>query len=533
MPKEHQLGEIINQRYKITHILGEGGVGITYSALDIETNSIIALKAVSLRQLDDWKQVELFEREAKVLAKLEHPAIPKYLDYFDIESDKDKVFYIVQQQAPGKSLFELVESGWRTTEAEVKQIAEQILSILVYLHALDPPVIHRDIKPHNLIRSDNSKIFLVDFGAVQNTYYDTLMQGSTVVGTYGYMSPEQFRGKAEPATDLYSLGATLLYLLTHRSPSELPQNTLKLDFRSQINISDSFADWLDKILEPDVEDRFSSANEALNRLHKKKPVTNKRNTSRKLIALLIFALLGTGIFKLNNYKFDILLKSEYYQKKICNNSKFAKKYINKGKDINANFSFDKNTQSFLSCLVGRNDSELIELLKANKSKIGDIQTYNTILFFRAIFDRDIDRVKRLLATKINVNTKFDKKVKCEGYGRYYCSYYYCPQSTPLYEAILRKDVDIVKLLVDNGAELNESCKAYRTNTVQHDDFITPLSKAIHLRDAEIVDFLIEKGAKVDSTLTPYTLSERILNRDIEDYKINAENVLKRGLECRL
>jgi len=252
MAKEHQSEEIINQRYKITHVLGKGGVGITYSAIDLKNDSTVAIKAVSLRQLDDWKQVELFEREARVLAKLDHPHIPRYLDYFDIKTEKDKVFYIVQQLAPGKSLFQLVESGWRTTEAEVKQIAEQILLILTYLHAQDPPIIHRDIKPHNLIRSDDGKIFLVDFGAVQNTYYDTLMQGSTVVGTYGYMAPEQFRGKAEPATDLYSLGATLLYLLTHRSPSELPQNALKLNFKSQVNISESFSDWLDKILEPDI-----------------------------------------------------------------------------------------------------------------------------------------------------------------------------------------------------------------------------------------------------------------------------------------
>ena len=88
-------------------------------------------------------------------------------------------------------------------EIEVKQIVEQVLLILVYLHSLDPPVIHRDIKPDNIIRDRQGNIYLVDFGAVQNTYHNTLMQGSTVVGTYGYMSPEQFRAKAVPATALH------------------------------------------------------------------------------------------------------------------------------------------------------------------------------------------------------------------------------------------------------------------------------------------------------------------------------------------
>ena len=192
----YKPADLINNRYRITRVLGKGGVAITYQAINLETESNVAIKVVSLQQLNDWKQVELFQREAEVLSKLEHPAIPQYIDYFDIETETDKAFYIVQQLAPGKSLFDLVESGWRANETEVKKIARQVLEILSYLHSLKPPVIHRDIKPNNLIRSDDGTIYLVDFGAVQNTYYNTLMQGSTVVGTYGYMAPEQFRSKA-------------------------------------------------------------------------------------------------------------------------------------------------------------------------------------------------------------------------------------------------------------------------------------------------------------------------------------------------
>jgi serine/threonine protein kinase len=103
----------------------------------------------------------------------------------------------------------------------------------------------------------------VDFGAVQDTYQNTLTGGSTVVGTYGYIAPEQFSGQATLATDLYSLGATLLFLLSRRDPADLPQRKLKIDFRPYIQVSPAFADWLDRMLDPIAEDRFQSAKEAL------------------------------------------------------------------------------------------------------------------------------------------------------------------------------------------------------------------------------------------------------------------------------
>jgi serine/threonine protein kinase len=228
MEQLHQTEDIIAQRYRIIDTLGQGGSGTTYLAQDLQTSQRVALKALSLHRMNDWKMMELFEREAKVLAQLNHPAIPRYLEYFHVDTPSDRSFYIAQQLAQGKSLAALVQEGWHATEVEVRRIAEQILEILVYLHEQTPHVIHRDIKPQNIIRREDGQVFLVDFGAVQDTYYNTFMRGSTVVGTFGYMAPEQFRGQAVPATDLYGLGATILFLLTHRSPAELPTDGLKL-----------------------------------------------------------------------------------------------------------------------------------------------------------------------------------------------------------------------------------------------------------------------------------------------------------------
>jgi serine/threonine protein kinase len=261
----YQPGDIIRDRYQIQAILGYGGTGMTYAAMDLQTQTAVAVKVLSLRQLTDWKLLELFEREARVLENLDHPFIPDYVEHFHQDVGGDRRFFLVQELAAGKSLADLVEQGWRATEKEVQEIAVQVLDILNYLHWLTPPVIHRDIKPQNLIRRQDGKVFLVDFGAVRDTYRHTLTSG-TFVGTLGYMPPEQFRGQAFFATDLYALGATLLFLLTHRSPADLPQKRLKLDFRDRIQVSAFFADWLEKMLEPLVEDRFHSAQEALQAL---------------------------------------------------------------------------------------------------------------------------------------------------------------------------------------------------------------------------------------------------------------------------
>lgn len=259
----HHPGEIIVERYRILSILGQGGVGITYEAEDLQNSQKVALKVLSLRRMNDWKKMELFEREARILSQLNHPAIPRYLDYFQVDSDRDRSFYIAQQLAEGKSLAVLVENGWQPDENEVRDLATQVLKILEYLHSLTPPVIHRDIKPQNIIRQENGQVFLVDFGAVQDTYHNTGTGGSTVIGTYGYMAPEQFRGQAVLSTDLYGLGTTLLFLLSRKSPGDLPQRKLKIDFRSCVQISQEFADWLDKMLEPVIEDRFTSTKVAL------------------------------------------------------------------------------------------------------------------------------------------------------------------------------------------------------------------------------------------------------------------------------
>ena len=228
----YQINDIVAEKYRITKFLGQGGVRTTYEAENLNNSHRVAIKVTSLRQSKDWKVLELLERETRILAFLDFPSIPKYIDYFHVDTSSDRYFYLVRELVTGHSLFDLVQQGWRFNEEEVRQIAIQVLEILNYLHRQTPPIIHRDIKPQNLIRNEEGKLFLVDLGSVQEVYRQTVSDGSTFVGTLGYMPPEQLRGQSSFASDLYSLGATLLFLLTKKSLDQLSQKRMKPDFRS-------------------------------------------------------------------------------------------------------------------------------------------------------------------------------------------------------------------------------------------------------------------------------------------------------------
>ncbi len=269
----------ISDRYEIKHALGgtknsdrqpkNHSPVSTFLAWDHQKQINVVLKALAFEQLQGWKPLELFEREARSLAQLNHSAIPRYLDYLEHREANAPAatFYLVQAYVRGLSMGEQVQRGDRFSEAEVKVIARQGLEILDYLHSLNPPLIHRDIKPDNLIYRPSPdgadpQLYLVDFGAAQAVN----SSGSTVIGTYGYMAPEQFQGQASTASDLYSFGATLLNLLTHQDPIALPSQRLRIDFRSVLNLSDDFALWLDGLLAPIAVDRFCSARQALEAL---------------------------------------------------------------------------------------------------------------------------------------------------------------------------------------------------------------------------------------------------------------------------
>lgn len=260
-----QAGQILHERYQLQKQLGHALNRQTWLAQDLATlpHQLVIIKLLGFVGGVQWETLKLFEREAQVLQQLEHPRIPKYHDDFCLNQGS-LWFGLVQEYLPGSSLQELLHQGKKFTEQQIYQIAIDVLHILIDLHELNPPVLHRDIKPGNLIWGEDRQIYLVDFGTVQA---QVMQEASfTIVGTYGYTPMEQFGGRAVPASDLYALATTLIHLATGVAPADLPQKNLQIQFTEFVNLSPKFVDWLQQLSAPAVERRFSTARLALSSL---------------------------------------------------------------------------------------------------------------------------------------------------------------------------------------------------------------------------------------------------------------------------
>ena len=271
-------GDILNGIYQIQQQLSKRGGRETLLAQNLNTEQLVIIKLLKFGLDAEWSDFKLFEREAQTLKNLDLAAIPNYLDYFELNLPHARGFALVQEYINAPSLEESIQNGRNFSEEEIKQVAEALLDILLYLHQRQPAIIHRDIKPSNILLSDRSgnsvgRVYLVDFGAVKNI---AAAEGGTitVVGTYGYMPPEQFGGKATPASDLYSLGATLIYLATGRHPTDLPSQDGRIEFTAAVSLSPVFVSWLRQMTEPSCDRRFRSAIEALQALQKPEAIEN-------------------------------------------------------------------------------------------------------------------------------------------------------------------------------------------------------------------------------------------------------------------
>ena len=265
------IGQELGDRYLIEALLGKQTGRRTFLAKDSQMNQLVVLKLILFGPDFTWEDLKLFEREAKTLKSLDHPAIPKYLDSFEVETLIGKGFVLVQTYIEARSLKEWANSGRRFSEPALVQMAEALLRILDYLHSQVPAVVHRDIKPSNILLSESSTesedntegVYLVDFGSVQTVAHSGTM---TVVGTYGYMPPEQFGGRSLPASDIYSLGATLIYLASGKHPADLTGDDFQLAFSDYVTVSPALTQWLTQLTYADLARRTASAAEAFQQL---------------------------------------------------------------------------------------------------------------------------------------------------------------------------------------------------------------------------------------------------------------------------
>jgi serine/threonine protein kinase len=284
--KEPTQAPWLTERYIPQTCLGRKAGRQTWLAIDQVTGDSVVVKRLAFGRDFLWDDLKLFEREAQTLKSIDHPAIPKYLDFFDLESEGEQGFALVQSYIDARSLEEHVKSGRRFSEADLKEIAIQILEIIDYLHHCQPPVIHRDIKPSNILLAESDVgvglVYLVDFGSVQ---FLAAREGSTItiVGTYGYMPPEQFGGRAYPSSDFYSLGATLIYLATGRHPADIPQGKdLRLNFELLANLSLEMTEWIREMIHPIADERPNSVQKLLDSLQQSEMETIQKQTNAQI-----------------------------------------------------------------------------------------------------------------------------------------------------------------------------------------------------------------------------------------------------------
>lgn len=262
---------LFRDRYKILRILGRGGFGVTFLArnMTLPANPLCVIKQLSpqVNHHKTWERAkERFEKEAITLGQLgSHSQIPMLLDFFETRGE----FYLVQEYVRGYTLAREVRRNGVKTEASVKQFLQEILPVLSYIHK--HRVIHRDIKPQNILRcKDDGRLVLIDFGAVKDELMQQANNTSVVgnpsthfVGTMGFAPPEQFCLSPVYASDIYAVGITCIYLLTGKAPLEFDHDPItgEILWQKQVNVSEHFGNLLNKMIKTSLTERFKSVDE--------------------------------------------------------------------------------------------------------------------------------------------------------------------------------------------------------------------------------------------------------------------------------
>jgi len=250
-------GDLKSGRYRVIRPLGGGAMKRVYLAEDLRlANRKCALAELIDTFSDDQSRnaaITAFEREAQILASLDHPNIPKVLDAFS-ENDRH---YLITEFITGSTLEDvLARKGGRLSYDDVQKIALQALDVLQYLHSRRPPIIYRDIKPSNLMMLPDGTLKMIDFGIARHFQPS---KTATLLGTPGYAPPEQYKGKVDPRSDLYSLAAVLHQALTGRDPTTEPPFSFPSVLELAPNVPAYFARAVDLALSYDPVNRPQSA----------------------------------------------------------------------------------------------------------------------------------------------------------------------------------------------------------------------------------------------------------------------------------
>ena len=247
-------------QYTFVKKIGQGTQANVYLAIRNADNTKVAVKHLNIDSVKTWKEYDLFHREADVLKNLHIDGVARFYDAPEFLSIEHPAAYIIQEYIEGQSLDTLMKDGYRFTLQKLFGFVIHLLDILNQLHTHNPPIIHRDLKPGNIMMvqlpNGDFKPYLIDFGAVANPQVQS--GGSTVAGTYGFMPPEQLMGNPVPASDIYSLAAMIVYLISGVSPGNMQITDFHLIIEPHLeNIPNIITATLHQMLEPVIEKRLA------------------------------------------------------------------------------------------------------------------------------------------------------------------------------------------------------------------------------------------------------------------------------------
>lgn len=370
-----EVSDDVLQHYHHLQKIGHGAQGTMLKALD-DTDHPVAIKVFDFGTVREWKDVELFEREIDVLKNLNIDGVPRYIETIKT----DKVIYLVEEYIDAQSIEKQMKNGRNFTVDECTTILERTAKILTMLGAHTPPIIHRDIKPANLLVDNALNVWLVDFGVVMNTQQTFSM---TFAGTAGYVAPEQLYGKANPASDIFSLGATMLHLVSHVSPSDMDLKGITPDFDKYIpkSVPLWLSDTIRQMMSVNPDERPQDGQKLLELIQE-----NKHKSQQNAPSIQTLQNTETKTKSSENIK----KYTDYYQLKNSNTLSKLSEAIKIDKNLHSLHGYNENTseQSVQSCKVLIQDNKKNGTLRLLTTYL--IITLPTIIFAILVYFGIID-----------------------------------------------------------------------------------------------------------------------------------------------
>ena len=298
-----EIGSLVDGKYKVLRVVGQGGMSVVYQAVNEKANKIWAIKEVRKDGVQNYEVVKQnLIVETELLKRFNHPNLPSIIDVIDTEDS----FLIVMDYIEGNSLANALKTSGAQSQEDVIEWSKQLCDVLGYLHSRKPPIIYRDMKPGNVMLKPDGNISLIDFGTARE-FKSASVEDTTCLGTRGYAAPEQYggHGQTDARTDIYCLGATMYHLVTGHNPSNPPYEMYPIR-RWNPMLSSGLEEIIIKCTQRNPNDRYQSCAELLYALdhfqdldiENKKVQSFKWKTFLVSVIIMLVMLVGTIGFKI-------------------------------------------------------------------------------------------------------------------------------------------------------------------------------------------------------------------------------------------